>query len=713
MQSDDRRGGTARRIGLGVGAKLQMAFGTVALMTAIAAGVGIISFWGTKAGLEQVARHQVPVMTDALRLSAISGDLSAAAARFVTTRTLEERAPVAATIALKRRQLEELIEQLRGSGLSSLAFADIENFSARLKNNLAELELAISERSQIAARLETLLAQLPQAHAALSEKLAPIVDDSYFDAVMTAERDVATKGLSKPTTGKVTTQIDELRRALDISAHAHLVTSLMSEAASAKDPSGLVPIQDRFKAACDLLRRSTTALGNREIAKGAADLVALGESSDGLFALYARQFDAARRADAAVERNVAIERELDQAVSALVGETEMAMKKGASRLGANLRFNRALLIAVAIASVIASSCIGLLYVRRSLVRRLISIGKAMQHLSAGEVNFALPAVADRDELGDMARSLEVFRASEIERRGFAARQDADEAAQRERAAAVERMIAQFRLRVTSIITAVTDNVSRMETTARALSGIAGEADNQARAASMASESASSNVRGVAGATEELSASIGEISQQATQANTVVTHAGAIAKNANGQIEQLTEGANRIGDVVKLIRTIADQTNLLALNATIEAARAGEAGRGFAVVASEVKTLAGQTAKATEEIAAQIGAIQSATAAAVDAIRSIGEVMGDVSRFTVSVANSVEEQSAATSTIAHTVQEAAGGASELAGSMATVTEAIDETNRAATAVFDATTAVTAETNMLQTAIDKFLSRVAAA
>src|SRR4029077_7760095 len=125
-------------------------------------------------------------------------------------------------------------------------------------------------------------------------------------------------------------------------------------------------------------------------------------------------------------------------------------------------------------------------------------------------------------------------------------------------------------------------------------------------------------------TEELSASIGELSHQATQANAVAARASTIAKSANQQIEQLTDGANRIGDVIKLIRTIADQTNLLALNATIEAARAGEAGRGFAVVASEVKTLAGQTAKATEEIAAQIGAIQSATAAAVGAIRSIGE-----------------------------------------------------------------------------------------
>jgi len=166
-------------------------------------------------------------------------------------------------------------------------------------------------------------------------------------------------------------------------------------------------------------------------------------------------------------------------------------------------------------------------------------------------------------------------------------------------------------------------------------------------------------------------------------------------------------------VIKLIRAIADQTNLLALNATIEAARAGEAGRGFAVVASEVKTLASQTAKATEEIAAQIGAIQGATADAVEAIRSISDVMGDISRFTTIIAAAVEEQSASTQMIAQSVQQAANGARDLAGNMATVTEAIDETNHAATAVLDASSALTEQAGTLQMAVDDFLGRVAAA
>jgi methyl-accepting chemotaxis protein len=704
---------SAARNRIGVNAKLQGAFGAVAVLTVIAAAVAIFSFSATERGFERVAGHEVPVMTDALRLSAVSGEISTAAARFVNTKTAAEQAPISAALDLRKRQLTVLLEQLQASRRSSPAFATVESTSRRLADNLTALKASISDRSQLRARLEAQLDAVHRAHARIGEKLTPIVDDSYFDVVMTAEGLGKSGEHSKAMANLVTTQLTQLRYALEIAAQTHLVTSLISEAATAKDAAELVPIQDRFRSATSLLARATAALANEDLKKTVAELTAFGQGNENLFALRRQELAASARADQTIIDNVAIQRQLDEAVTALVAEAETAMKQGATGLMDSIGFTRAVLLMVALASVLAAGCISVFYVRRGLVRRLTSIGSAMQKLSAGDVDLNVPAVADRDELGDMARSLEVFRAGEIERRGFAARQDAEQAAQRDRAAAIERMIAEFRATVTTVIATVSDNVSSLETTARTLSGIAGEADNQARAASSASDTASTNVRGVAGATEELGASIGQISQQASQANAVVERASAIAQGANQQIGQLTDGANRIGDVVKLIRAIADQTNLLALNATIEAARAGEAGRGFAVVASEVKTLASQTAKATEEIAAHIGAIQSATADAVDAIRSIGEVMGDVSSFTVSIAAAVEEQSATTRTIADNVQQAASGASELAGNMATVTEAIEETNRAATAVLDATGALNAQTGTLQTAVDDFLTRVAAA
>jgi methyl-accepting chemotaxis protein len=312
----------------------------------------------------------------------------------------------------------------------------------------------------------------------------------------------------------------------------------------------------------------------------------------------------------------------------------------------------------------------------------------------------------------MARSLEVFRAGEIERRSLADRERADQMTQRERAATIDQMIGTFRGEVTTIIRAVGDNVARLEGTARTLSTIACEADQQARAASVSSEATSTNIRHIAGTTDDLDASIREINVQAGEARAVVHRATEIAHSADAMVGQLSSGANRIGDVVKLIRAIAQQTNLLALNATIEAARAGAAGRGFAVVAAEVKALADQTARATEEIATQVGAIQTSTKESVGAIRSIKEVIDDIGRFTVSMAGAVEQQTSSTQMIAHNVQKAAAGANELTGNMAVMTQAIDETNRAAAAVLDASQTFSAQASTLEGAVEVFLVQVAA-
>jgi len=830
----------------GIKFKLQIAFGVVAIMTVVAAAVAIMSFSDTERGFARVQSREVPMMTDALRLSVASGEISAAAARFVSAKTSDDRKLIATQIATRSRDLDATLDRLRAGQGDSSGLSIAEPMAKRLKENLKALEAAISERTALSDRLDARLDALHKVHAKISDKLTPIVDDSYFEVVTTAE-DVGQSGdimvrtliqggmqvmqamvevgaetnlvtglltagaltsspsilsmledrftasarraekqlaklppgtkfeplkervreLSKLTDFKtrggesemerltkvfraheqltnlligliddlnfdvvmqseeavkrssklvkdlVANQIAGLRNALEIAAQSHLLTSLISEAAIAKNTASLVPLQDRFKAASDLLIKASAKMPDKELKQTIADMLAFGQNGESMFALRAAEIEAAARADKTIDENVTIQRSLDRAVAVLVGEAEKSMRSGSAKLVEDLGRNRMLLMIVAAASLLVAGGIGVFYVQRRLVRRLTSIGDAMRRLSSGETDLTVPAAADNDEIGEMARSLEVFRSGEIDRRTMAARQESEQAAQRERGAAIERMIGEFRATVTSVITAVSDNVGRMETTARTLSSIAAEADNQARAASSSSEQTSSNVRSVAGATEELGASILEISDQAAQANGVVERATVIAQSADQLVGQLSSGASRIGDVIKLIRAIAEQTNLLALNATIEAARAGEAGRGFAVVASEVKTLASQTAKATEEISGQIGAIQGSTAQAVEAIRQITSVMGDISRFTSTIAASVEEQSASTQEIGRNVHEAATGARELAGNMATVTEAIEETNRSATHVLDASSALTAQAGTLQQAVDDFLDRVAAA
>ncbi len=316
-------------------------------------------------------------------------------------------------------------------------------------------------------------------------------------------------------------------------------------------------------------------------------------------------------------------------------------------------------------------------------------------------------------MGEMSRSLHVLHAGEIERRELVERERAEQTAQRARARSVDGIIESFRATVTSVVTTLADHASAMEATARGLSAIASEADTQTRAVSLSSEATSNNVRTVADATEELGVSIHEINEQAGQTRGVVKRAAEIAHSAHELGDQLSAGANRIGDVVKLIRDVAEQTNLLALNATIEAARAGQAGRGFAVVANEIKQLASQTAKATEDITAQIAAIQASTIQAVEVIQSINAVTDDIAHFTTAVATAVEQQNDAAQTITRNVQGAADGVKVLSGNMTQVTAAIGETNRFASEVLDAAYTLSAQTSTIDKAVDDFLKRVTAA
>ena len=694
----------------GIKIKLQAAFAAVAGMTVVAAAVALVSFSMTEQGVERVAHHEVPLMTDALRLSATSGEISAAAARIVAASTNSDQQRIAQVMRDRSAALKAMMERLR-SASNGPAFAAAEAASQHLDANLAALEAAIAERSRAHDSLERQIDAVHKAHAKIGEKLNPIVDDAYFDAVTAA--DEVEKSSDKVVKGALSKRINGLRSVLETSAQSHLVTSLFSEASVARETAMLVPIQDRFKASARSLEKAARGLTDENIKKAIAELLAFSQGDENVFKLRGRELAANESAHRTIEDNAKIQHELDQSVASLVSDAEARMQSGTADLSRQLSHNRTLLLIVAILSLIAAAAIAVFYVQRNLIRRLTAVSDAMHKLSSGDTDLAVPALTDSDEIGEMARSLDIFRAGEIERRGMATRERAEQEGQRTRAAAVEQLINDFRATVTAVIRTVTDNATSMETTARSLSGIARQADQQARSATVSSEQTSDNLRGVAAAAEELGTSVREISHQANQSKDVVAKAADIARSADQMVGQLADGATRIGDVIKLIQSIAGQTNLLALNATIEAARAGEAGKGFAVVASEVKSLANETARATEEIAEQVGAIQESTSDAVAAIREISEVMNDINRFTTTIASAVVEQSASTEEISRNVQQAANGANDLAGNMVTVSQAIDETNRSASAVLEATNTLSTQAGTLQGAVNTFLQRVAKA
>ncbi len=353
------------------------------------------------------------------------------------------------------------------------------------------------------------------------------------------------------------------------------------------------------------------------------------------------------------------------------------------------------------------------WIALSVASKLRRLMVAMLRLAEDDFSVDIPEVRAADEIGEMARTVEHFKARGIEAQDLGRQRDSDRQVGERRQKAIDDLIAAFRKDVVALTDGVEADVAAMQQTATVLSKASEDMTDRSGVATMSSSTAATNVQQVAAAAEELAGSVGEISRQVDMANTMVGRAAERAKTANQEIAVLAEGAERIGQVVTLIQTIAEQTNLLALNATIEAARAGEMGKGFAVVAQEVKQLASQTAKATGEIAAQISGIQSATTATVAAIGEIAETMNDADTYTSAIAAAVEEQGAATDEISRNAQAAAAGTSQVASALEAVTGSIRSAVESADGVGRVSTALDERSRRLGETIDAFLERVAAA
>ena len=369
-------------------------------------------------------------------------------------------------------------------------------------------------------------------------------------------------------------------------------------------------------------------------------------------------------------------------------------------------------IAIVGGLMVLAALLGLAFAR-SVTRPISRIVTEMQALSTGRLDIALSGAARRDEIGDMSRAVAVFRDAMAARQELEGKERQAEAGRAARQSTVDGLIRRFDGAVSDVLATVSGTVERMAETAEGLSDVASRADSQASAAAEVSGETTQNVQTVAAAAQQLAGSVQEIGRQVAGANAVVARAAGMTKSANGEIQSLSDQARKVGEVVALIQAIAEQTNLLALNATIEAARAGESGRGFAVVAGEVKGLAGQTARATDEIRGQIGAMQHSTAAAVETIHAIVVTMDEVRGFTASIAAAMEEQGAATLDISRAVQHAAAGTGEMARGVGVVTAAIGETSQAAAMVLDASRDLSGQAATLRTEVSSFLREVAAA
>jgi methyl-accepting chemotaxis protein len=468
-----------------------------------------------------------------------------------------------------------------------------------------------------------------------------------------------------------------------------------------------------------LLAHSVTLLKNLQIGRLPLDPQVVSKASTALdlYAKAAQQaasfveddaFNATMFMSTAEQRYVAAEKDMAGFVEATVAVHDQAE----ARAAATLRRGMIVMVVGTVMAITLSVLAGIFF-SRLISRPVKDITAAMRRLAGGDLASALPPADRADEVGAMAEALVVFRDNAVAAARLAAEQAAEQAAKAAHGQRLDALMRGFEGKIGVVVEQLAAAAGDMTRAAGTMTSATDTASERSTVVASASKETAANVETVATAAEELSTSISEISRRVQESAQVAERAVHDAHNTSTVVGDLARSVQKIGEVVELIQQIASQTNLLALNATIEAARAGEAGKGFAVVAGEVKALATQTAKATEDIAAQIGAIQSGTQQSVSAIDAVARTIGDINQIATGIASAVEEQGAATGEIARNVQEAAAGTHSVSTNIAGVSLAVAESRKVAEQVRHAVELLSRQSETLSREVGEFLAAVKAA
>lgn len=409
---------------------------------------------------------------------------------------------------------------------------------------------------------------------------------------------------------------------------------------------------------------------------------------------------------------VPLEEEMEQ----LVAESLLALRTDAAAANARVQADSGLLLYVLGGAFVIVILMTLAFGLATgwLVRRIETLTAEMRRLSQGDTTIEVTEAGARDEIGDMARAVEVFRENAIQVEQL--KQDQIEANRRaleEKSAMMSRLADEFDSSVGAIVESVTTAATRMESSAQTMSSNAAETSQQTDNMASAADDALRNVDTAASGVVQIFDGIQSVARQVGQSTDIAERAVSEADRTNKTVSGLATTAQNIGAVVTMIQDIAEQTNLLALNATIEAARAGEAGKGFAVVASEVKSLASQTAKATEEISQQIQSVQKVSDEAVSAIGGIGATIKEISEIAASIATAVQQQGSTTETITHSIREASQRTNQVSSNISDVGQAASRTGRAADQLLDDARDLTQQGSQLRDKVQVFLNQVRSA
>ncbi|MHA6289381.1 methyl-accepting chemotaxis protein [Maricaulis sp. CAU 1757] len=668
--------------------RLLAAFGLTSAMTLIAAIVGVTGFNSANNAVGQIADRAIPETQVVDALSEHSVGVSEALAAFALSPTVEDRLENYNRVVGYRDSLEAQLVQLQSisgaAGTESLAaaVADI-NELVESMNELVEQRLQIRDRRWFAT------SEAREARTALAASVESALDVS-------TEAD-----------------IESLLRALLAANQMMIQYNEVDIAASNPEVDALL---DRWDEAVGEIDVNLAILGPlvSDVMRGQADtLINFGDGENGIFDLRKDELAAVAAAEAVAEEARLSADELLAQVDGFKQAVATRVNDATNAANTAVVTGRILLMAIAVIGLAIAAAIAWFYVNNILLKRLSAMARTMSALAEGNNDVNLGFTPGRDEIGDMARSVDVFRANAIERARLEEETEAERRMKEKRSAAVESLIQAFEQASSDALGQVGEAASRMESAARAMSSTAASTTGKSAAVAQASEGASQNVQTVAAAAEEMVSSIGEISQQIARSTEIAGSAVDQVEQTNGDVQRLDDAAKSIDNIVALINDIAEQTNLLALNATIEAARAGEAGKGFAVVASEVKALASQTGAATQNISEHISGIQGATAKAVEAMSSIGGTIHEMSEIATAIAAAMEEQRAAAGEITRSAQEAADGTRDVFSNIQEVDQATSETGESAGQVLEASLAVSRQSDSLKTAVEQFLQEVRAA
>jgi methyl-accepting chemotaxis protein len=668
--------------------RLLAAFGLTTVMTLVAAIVGVTGFNSANSAVEAIANRAIPETQLVDAISEESVGLSETLIVFAGSTSIEARLENYNRVASYR---DALVRDL--AALQALA-GDAETAALReaatdLNELVESMNEVVERRLQIRDRRGSVTGEARDARADLAASVEGALDASD-------EAD-----------------IESLLRAL---LAANQIMIQFNEVDTATSTGEVDTIFDRFDENAGELDVNFAILGDvvTEVMQTQAEtLINFGEGNNGVFQLRKDELAAVAAAEVVAEEARLSAEALLSSVHIFKAEVADRVAASTSAADAAVITGRILLIAIAAIGIVVATAIAWFYVNNMLLKRLSAMARTMSALAEGNSDVNLGFTPGKDEIGDMARSVDVFRQNAIERARLEAETEEERRMKEKRSAAVESLIQVFEQASSDALGQVGEAAIRMETAARAMSSTAAATTGKSAAVAQASEGASQNVQTVAAAAEEMVSSIGEISQQISRSTEIAGSAVDQVEQTNGDVQRLDDAAKSIDNIVSLINDIAEQTNLLALNATIEAARAGEAGKGFAVVASEVKALASQTGAATQNISEHISGIQGATAKAVEAMSSIGGTIHEMSEIATAIAAAMEEQRAAAGEITRSAQEAADGTRDVFTNIQEVDQSTSETGESAGEVLEASLAVSRQSESLKAAVEQFLQEVRAA